>query len=293
MNRSVAIHQLSEQLGLTSRTLRHWETEGLFHSSRDPSSGWRIYDEHARINIRITAILRKMDIPIKAIKPVIRENSVAELNRVIADKVSSLKEQREEVWMAEQQLNRVLEYLKQQEEDVQNLNDILKEMEAVFMSNLTEQHQLKIIALPPMRVAYHIAVDVSPEDKALKPILEWLESANLLGTARLFGGNVKPMPGEAGQPYGYGMCATIPDGVAVPDPFKEMVLPGGLYAKLESSDDIGGSWRLLMDQLSRSNKYRSDRSRLCFEEHIRNDVPAGSGNEYDLNLLEPVVMKQQ
>lgn len=46
-----------------------------------------------------------------------------------------------------------------------------------------------------------------------------------------------------------------------------------------------------MDHLAHSQKYRSDRSRLCLEEHIRNDCPAGSGNLYDLSLLEPVVLK--
>lgn len=66
MNRSVvSIHRLAEQMGLTSRTLRHWESEGLFKSERDTSSGWRVYDEHALSCIRITAILRKIDIPIK------------------------------------------------------------------------------------------------------------------------------------------------------------------------------------------------------------------------------------
>ncbi len=63
MNRSVAINKLSEEMGLTSRTLRHWESEGLFTSERDASSGWRVYDENALIRIRITAILRRLDIP--------------------------------------------------------------------------------------------------------------------------------------------------------------------------------------------------------------------------------------
>ncbi|MDD5936523.1 MAG: MerR family transcriptional regulator, partial [Clostridiales bacterium] len=38
---------MSEQMGLTSRTLRFWESEHLFTSDRDVDSGWRTYDEHA------------------------------------------------------------------------------------------------------------------------------------------------------------------------------------------------------------------------------------------------------
>lgn len=291
MNRSVAIQEMSEHLGLTSRTLRHWEAEGLFQSGRDVSSGWRVYDEHALSCIRITAMLRKMDIPIKEIKSVLRANSIAELSKVIEHKVNSLKQQRVEVGLVERQLTRVLEYLERQSEGNLVLDDILTETEAVFMSSLTEPHIFKIIDLPPMRVAFHIVVDVAPEDKAMGPLMDWLRSANLLGTARFFGGNVKPMPGSAGKPYGYGMCVTIPEGVVVPEPFKKMQLPGGLYAMLSSSDDIGGSWKSLMNQLAQSKKYRSDRGRLCLEEHIRNDNPEGSGNPYYLNLLEPVLVK--
>ncbi len=91
MNRSVAINKLSEQMGLTSRTLRHWESEGLFKSERDTSSGWRIYDENALLCIRITAVLRKMDIPIKDIKTVISNKSPAELSMVVENKINALK----------------------------------------------------------------------------------------------------------------------------------------------------------------------------------------------------------
>ncbi|WP_339255726.1 MerR family transcriptional regulator [Paenibacillus sp. FSL P2-0136] len=292
MNRTVvSIQQLSEQLGLTSRTLRHWEAEGLFQSKREVSSGWRTYDEHALKCIRITALLRRMDIPIREIQAVLDKSSVPVLKQVIQNRILALQVHQEELEQMGQQLHQVLDYLNTSNKRTFIQEELLSEMENVFMSNVTGQSTFKVITLPTMRVAFHIVVDVSPEDKAMGPIMDWLESANLLGTARLFGGNMKPMPSSAGKPYGYGMCATIPEGISVPEPFEEMILPGGLYAKLDSSEDIGGSWKMLMDQLAHSPKYRSDRSRLCLEEHIRNDSPAGGGNLYDLSLLEPVVLK--
>lgn len=290
MNRSVvAIHRLAEQMGLTSRTLRHWESEGLFKSERDTSSGWRVYDEHALSCIRITAILRKIDIPIKDIKSVIANPSLAQLRKVIENKIAEVKQRNAEVVSFQQQLDQVLKFFKQQPEDgFLNLDRILNEMEDIWMSSLQESSVIKIITLPPMRVAYSIAVGTSPEDEAMGPVLEWIKSSNLLSTARFFGGNVKPMPTRAGTPYGYGMCATIPDGISVPEHLKEMVLPGGLFALLESSEDVSLSWNTLMNELAKDRRYKSDRSRLCLEEHIRNDRPDGCGNEYYLNLLEPV-----
>lgn len=289
MNRSVAINKLSEQMGLTSRTLRHWESEGLFKSERDTSSGWRVYDENALLCIRITAILRRMDIPIKDIQTVLGNKSLSHLSTVVKNKISDLKIQKMELAYFQDQLERVLKFLQNQEAgSYSDIDSILAETEGLFMSSVSESSTVKIITLPSMRVAYHIAVSVSPEDEALAPVLEWTKSSNLLGTARFFGGNVKPMPSQSGNPYGYGMCVTIPNGIEVPKHLKEMVLPGGLYAMLESGDDITLSWETLMKALTKDGVYKSDRSRLCLEEHIRNEKPDGSGNQFHLILLEPV-----
>lgn len=288
MNRSVAINKLSEQMGLTSRTLRHWESSGLFKSERDASSGWRVYDENAVLCIRITATLRKMNISIKDIKSVIDNQSLAQLSMVVEHKISELKSQRKELSLFQEQLEQVRTFLQEQDYG-SNVDDLLKETEDLFMSRLVESSStLKMVTLPPMRVAYHIAVGISPEEEAMAPVLEWIKSSNLLSTARFFGGNVKPMPTTPGKPYGYGMCVTIPDGVSVPIHFKEMVLSGGLYAVAESSEDIHLSWQALMKGIETDGNYQSDGSRLCLEEHIRNEKPDGCGNEYHLTLMEPV-----
>ena len=39
MNKPISINKVAEQMGLTSRTLRHWESEKLFSSIRDVESG--------------------------------------------------------------------------------------------------------------------------------------------------------------------------------------------------------------------------------------------------------------
>lgn len=291
MNRSVTINKLSEQMGLTSRTLRHWESEGLFSSERDPSSGWRVYNESAILSIRIIAVLRKFDIPLKEIKPLIANPNTSQLYTVIKNKILALETQREQIQLYQSRLDRILKHLRLNISSW-SMNEILAEMEAVYMDNRIDNIMYKIINLPPMRVAYHISVSPTPEDEAMAPIMEWIKSSNLEGTARYFGGNVKPFPSRMGAPYGYGMCATIPEGVHVPKHLKEMMLPGGLYAMMESSDDVRESWKILMKGLSEDEKYLSDRSRLCLEEHIRKESSAKSeGMLYHLHLLEPVKLK--
>lgn len=307
MEEFIAIHKLSEQMGLTSRTLRHWESEGLYQSTRSTDSTWRAYDVNSVLCIRITALLRQFDVPIKEIKTVVEAKTFEAMLDVVANKISTLKEYQEENMLKENQLQQLLlicqehssqtitdERLAQMSSQLSIIRNSDREMEENSMLNKNESNSsIRIITLPAMRVVYNIAVGVSPEDEAMTPVVEWIKSVNLVGTARLFGGNVKPLPSGNGKPYGYGMCASIPSGVAIPGHLKEMELPGGLYALLESSDDITGSWKNLVKLLSKNNKYEPDRSRLCFEEHIRNDNPDGSGNEYFLNLLEPVKLKVQ
>lgn len=305
MNHPITIHDLSEKLGLTSRTLRHWESEGLFQSTREIDSGWRTYDINAVLCIQITALLRKFDIPIKEIKSVLETKTFETLYHVINNRILEIQSQKAENFFKENQLKYFLSLLSEHKGhliDDKNLPKLLEYLtfsrnspntkEDFLMPNTKDSNRkLKVISLPQMRMVYNIAVSVSPEDEAMVPVIDFIKSANLIGTARLFGGNMKPMPSDIGKPYGYGMCASIPNGVVVPDSLKEMSLPGGLYAMLEGSDDIGGSWKALMKCLSADDKYESDHSRLCLEEHIRNDNPDGCGNKYYLNLLEPVKIK--
>ena len=75
-------------------------------------------------------------------------------------------------------------------------------------NNLEPNSNVRFVTLPPMRVVYNTAVGTSPEDEATAPAIEWLESSGLMGTARLFGGNVNPLPGKA-EPDTAMVCAHL------------------------------------------------------------------------------------
>ena len=302
MNKPISINKVAEQMGLTSRTLRHWESENLFSSIRDVDSGWRTYDENAILCIQITALLRKIDIPIKEIKSVIDCMNISKLYEVILNRLMVIDAESAEIIYRRKQLEQLLSFLSErsnlpineeilfQIQEV-NRNFVCIKKEDLSMTNYSETSNVKFITLPSMRMVYHMAISVTPEEEAMEPVLNWIKSANLMGTARLFGGDMKPMPSGEGKPYGYGFCASVPEGVTIPEHLKEITLPGGLYAVMDSTDNIGESWKTLMDHLSKQDKYKSDSSRLCLEEHIRNDNPEGCGNEYSLRLMEPVKLK--
>lgn len=297
MNTPVAINKLSEQIGLTSRTLRYWEEEGLFRSGRNPDSGWRTYDDEAVLCIKLTALLRKFDIPIKDIKAVLNNKTYQQMYDVLSGRISELSAQRLLNLHRENRLKAFLSMLQERnqlpinalswddiETDVESLKEKNMMMEEMVMSNP------KIIVLPAMRTVSNVAVSLTPENEAMNPVFAWIKSSGLSGTARFFGFNAEPWS-TGNQPYGYGMCATIPDGVSVPNRFKEMKIAGGMYMALESDDDIGGSWQKLMQHLSAHEVFAVDKTRPCFEEHTAIMKPDGSKESFCIILLEPVKRK--
>lgn len=95
---------------------------------------------------------------------------------------------------------------------------------------------------------------------------------SLLGTARIFGNNKEPFKNDGTEPYGWVFYATVPDTVDIPDNFTECFLPGGLYASVESGDDVTEAWEKLMQFITESNIYEYDANRPCLEEFIPGEV---------------------
>ncbi|MCL2245142.1 MAG: GyrI-like domain-containing protein [Treponema sp.] len=149
--------------------------------------------------------------------------------------------------------------------------------------------EVKIVSMFPARtVAYHI-VDTEPEGKALEPILKWITENNLVGTMRLFGFNTEPYPSGSNSAYGFGFCATIPEGSEIPSPLYEKRLPGGIYAVLyEYEGHPGFGWEKMGNWQNDPNwEWMYDNSRPGLEEHI----PIGDKDGYFIPILLPVKKK--
>ncbi len=257
MSKPLAINKVAEQMGLTSRTLRHWETEKLFGSIRDVDSGWRTYDDNAILCIKITALLRKFDIPIKEIKSVINCMSISKLYEIVSNQLIVIDVESGEIIYRKKQLEQLLSILSERsslpinEESLYQIQEVYRNFVSIRKENFTminysETSNIKFITLPSMRMIYHIAISVTPEDEAMEPVITWIKSANLMGTARLFGGDMNPMPSGEGKPYGYGFCASVAEGVIIPEHLKEMTFPGGLYddSNIIFSEYLAGVKRL-------------------------------------------------
>ena len=303
MNQPVMINKLSMMLGLTSRTLRYWETEGLFQSDRNPESGWREYSFDTVVLIQIVAQLRSLDIPLRDIKTFLDDSTTKGLGDILHNKLTTLDNGVKELSELQCKIRQMLKYmsLKTQHSETTHieLEDLLRSGINNNKNLIKESNKMKnnkkggiaFISLQDMRMVYNTSIGISPEDDAMKPVIDWLEENNLMGTAKLYGRNTEPYPTEKNPEYGFGMMASIPQGVVVPENLDEMVLKGGVYATMGSNDNIFNSWQQFMEVLAEDDKYIVDKSRPCLEEHIRNDNFKATGGKYIIKLLEPVKLK--
>ncbi|MEZ7890932.1 MAG: MerR family transcriptional regulator [Candidatus Wallbacteria bacterium] len=305
MNDLISIHELSLKFGLTSRTLRHWEDEGLFQSRRDIQSGWRVYDQEALKTIKFILILRELDISIKNIRLILKNDDIKMMISILEKQAEIFDKNAAYSIAKKNMLKKFIEIInllgsnenrRMLMENIENYMQIqnfsvkkhMKNLEETIMhNNLRQTGNLKIISLPLMRTASFNVVSESPEDEALNRVITWAENENLMSTVRIFGYNTTPYEPQQ-KKYGWAACVTIPDNVKIPEYLEEKKLPGGLYASLESTNEVYDSWQKLTILLKENNEYSIDLTRPCLEEHIKSAENKGTINNFYITLLAAV-----
>ena len=287
-----AINKVTADMGISSRTLRYWEAAGLFASSRDSQSGWRMYDSHALSCIRITNWLRRLDLSISDIKKVMEDRTVDSLCCVLRKQLLTINKAHSDLSLLEAAICKIVAMLEAEpcltlpllEDSLENIllpvalvrkkHVVTKLQGGYTMENVKNKYDgVKFINMYPTRTVAFSHVDVEPEDEAYGKVRGWLDKNNLNGTARIFGFNTEPYPTAENPAYGFGYCATIPEDVEISAPFYEMRLPGGIYAFVpDSGSGIEATWEKV-HQLCNDSEWewtRDDERTLCpgLEEHI-------------------------
>ncbi|MCL2547469.1 MAG: MerR family transcriptional regulator [Oscillospiraceae bacterium] len=110
MNELTKINEITTRYDVTARTLHYYEKMGLIHSSRDESSGYRLYDETAITRLKQILILRKMNISIKDIGEIFSANNSNAVLSVLDSKVDDIDN---EVALLHELKELVLEFIRQ------------------------------------------------------------------------------------------------------------------------------------------------------------------------------------
>lgn len=111
--------------------------------------------------------------------------------------------------------------------------------------------EIRIVTLPPMRVACVNGFGESPESQAFEKMKTWAEAHGLTGKPqRLFGYN-NPDPAPGSPNYGYDLWLSVDGAVQAGGEARILEFPGGLYAVLRievrsPGDEIPAAWQRLV-----------------------------------------------
>ena len=133
--------------------------------------------------------------------------------------------------------------------------------------------QVRIVDLPPMRVARAHFYGTAPERGAWDKLLAWARAAGLLGdgeTHRVFGFN-DPSPSAGSPNYGYAFWMAVGPEVTGSDEIEIESFGGGRYAVARCATEgdverIGEGWRALVAWREKSSYGPAHHQWL--EEHI-------------------------
>ena len=137
-----------------------------------------------------------------------------------------------------------------------------------------ENQDVRIVTLPPMRVASFYAYSSSPEADAWCKLVVWAKAHACWQDAparRVFGFN-NPDPSAGSPNYGYEYWLTIDPDEGSDEPAKLKDFSGGMYAVLRCDvsagafDIIGVSWGKLVKWLASSHYKHGNHQWL--EEHL-------------------------
>lgn len=155
------------------------------------------------------------------------------------------------------------------------------------MSNL----DVRIVQLPPMRVACINGFGTEPENQAFEKMKEWAAAHKLLDKPyRLFGyNNPSPSPGSPNR--GYDVWITVDESMQADGEARIVEFLGGLYAVARIDvknpwEDIPGTWQNLVKWMEAS-KYHHGRHQWL-EEHIGPLDAMGENEPFTLDLYLPI-----
>lgn len=151
--------------------------------------------------------------------------------------------------------------------------------------------EVRIVKLPPMRVACVHGFGEGPEEQAFDKMKAWAQAHDLLGQpCRLFGYN-NPDPSPGSPNYGYDVWLTVDESVQADGEARIIEFPGGLYAVTRFEvknpwEDIPGTWRKLVKWMEAS-QYRHGQHQWL-EEHIGPLDEMGGNQPFTLDLHLPI-----
>src|SRR5690554_3925283 len=275
----VKIGEVSQQYGISNRTLRYWEETGILTSIR-MENGYRYYNKDSIKRIKKIMMLRKLRLPIQDIQRIFISNKLSYAIDALERHLEETRHEAAELNALAIVLERLVKAVKSHDDLSQMFNSLdipsntavcelknalkttLSERDSIMSENSSYSRigEVRIISLPRMVFACYRAESQTPENDCWK-VCNKLISKNSLHEKygfRHFGFN-NPDPQKGNPVYGYEMWFVVPENFEVPEPFHRKEFEGGLFASIPARlSNIGERWHELWDWVMNNKKYEVD-----------------------------------
>ncbi len=305
----VQIGKAAKMHGISRRSLRYWEEQGILKSARG-ENGYRMYDSDNLRKINQIVMLKKLELPIQDIHSIFLTENPDNVIMILKKHLDSIKNKAKDINSLALLLELLINKLQSQNESsllslVNMIPDIENEQitNALFTVNERSSkmdNDVRIINLPKMTFASYTAKSETPEDDCAEVMNKFIEENGIkhMQGFRHFGFN-NPNPTEGNPIYGYEMWAVVPKDYSVPSPLVKKHFDGGMFASLTCTlDNIGERWGTLYNWTMQSEKYEleydEESNRIGLEECINYDAfndPGSTLTDRQLDLLVPIKKK--
>lgn len=249
MSPLIKIGELTVLYGISSRTLRYYEQVGLLESTRTPSSTYRAYDETAVQRLEQILILRKMQIPIKDIIRIFKNEDIHVAVDAFTKKLRSLDTEISNLHLLREIIDAFLSVLKERgfrkmnsiallyEETMARLGQFtacmdekeLKPMDIISKidEKLSYLSDVRIIRIPPMRVVSSTYEGCSPDgDERMLEFVHWAKENGLYCTPGMRQGFMFYSP----EKNGYELILALRESFTNTGNYETKTFNGGLFA---------------------------------------------------------------
>ena len=279
MNELISIQTLSNELGISTRTLRHYEDVGLLSSVRLPDKQQRYYSDDAIRRIHQIRILRKMEIPIKDIISIYQNTETTDVIEVFTQKITSIDENIATLT----ELRLIVEDFRQEllargissVSDLPALIDIAAEHKPVVnrmeqLEAVSEKRKRELLMrymdMRPIRVLSNYLKGTN-RTKAFCKGKRWEEKWNKEYN-RIAGGEIHEYYGdyfEGHSDAGHILHRRIPNDCVNDSPYEDYMLGGLFIVETTSNDptgyDPGALWLAMEAWLNECNYLELDKTR--------------------------------
>lgn len=277
----IKITDLTNKLGLSSRSLRYYEQIGLIESVRLNGEKFRYYNVENIERLKQIIVLRKMQIPIRDILRIYESEDTSVVVETFVNRIRIIDEEVNALSELKQVVNEFLQAMLQNGvtkisalpilyEKMEKRLEQLDENKPISyneLSTLSERLEkpirLSIVNLPPMRVLSSL-IKENPQKSDLESFWRWIQMQGLE-----YGEPGRHERFEFRTTAGDIICLRVNDNYVNASDYMDYAFEGGLFAaaNVYLDEDLGGCFRHIVTSLNENMfyeiDYNSDGSMRC------------------------------